>query len=433
MLLIFSSALSIDKSLKHSAYCALLGLCAITLGLTLFWIAYPLNPQSPAIQKTAQQQTRGKMKFTYEAIGSGGLALHPQYALGWVSRLADELLLIAYNCRPDTDPREAKILMSLKNGKQQLTLSNGHLLYLKESEQGKGLQTSDNATGLWVKPLLLDNGTVLVEAGRKLTSKEGNSVEEKGQFIVAQQGGIPPHYNPSRQNFAEQIKFARGFAEDLLIQKYGGREYSAWKGKTTLLLTAGTKTYACFVSVGELLQFDEGEWHVTALEDVNGDRPLARIKSASAKAIEIDVWDETGFYPLQVKIEAEHPPRLQLKPEAMPSAIRLRSSAQLSCAFGKRRVILKQGDWLLKTEGGWRNLRRAEEIEQYLNHRLRGELLIFDGIEKEQGRSVMKGHLFDETRTQVQPLSLPIDAEKPQGKSSRKRKAFLPGGQRRAA
>jgi hypothetical protein len=64
---------------------------------------------------------------------------------------------------------------------------------------------------------------------------------------------------------------------------------------------------------------------------------------------------------------------------------------------------------------------------------LRGELFIFDSLEKEQGRMVMKGHLFDETRTVVQPLALPIDSEKPQGKSSRKRKPLVPGGERRMA
>ena len=101
-----------------------------------------------------------------------------------------------------------------------------------------------------------------------------------------------------------------------------------------------------------------------------------------------------GFSPLQLNVEMDRQARLQLKPEAMPSKVRLRSASQVSCALGKRRVIIKQGDWLLKTQTGWRNLRRNEEIELYLNHRLKGELLIFDGIEQEQGRSVMKGNLF---------------------------------------
>jgi hypothetical protein len=130
---------------------------------------------------------------------------------------------------------------------------------------------------------------------------------------------------------------------------------------------------------------------------------------------------------LQFKVEAAQEPRLQFKAEAMPSKIRLRSASQVSCALGKRRVILRVGDWLLKTPTGWRNLRRTDEIQSYLSHRLKGELLIFDAIEKEQGNWVMKGHLFDETRTQQLPLTLSIDAEKAQGKTSRKRKPFQGG------
>jgi hypothetical protein len=70
-------------------------------------------------------------------------------------------------------------------------------------------------------------------------------------------------------------------------------------------------------------------------------------------------------------------------------------------------------------------LRRSEEIEQYLFHRLKGELLIFDSVEQEQGKYVMKGHMFDETRMQMQPLTMPAVADKAQGKSSRKRKPLI--------
>ncbi len=385
------------------------------------------------MQGMGSMQKGGRTFFPYEAIGSGAMALRPRHALGWVSRLAEELALIAYNSRPDIDAGEAKILISLKNGKQELTLSNGRTLYLKESEQGKGLNSSETATGLWVKPLLLENGAVLVEAGRKLVSKEGSSGEEKGQFIIAQQGGVPARYNPTQQEFAKEIKSARSFSQDLLIQKYGGREYAAWKDKAVLELTNGSKTYALFVSAGDYLLYNDGEWRIAAYEELSSALPVAYVKAANGKALEINVWDETGFYPVQIKVEMERQARLQLKAESMPSRIRLRSGTQVSCALGKRRVILKQGDWLLKTSSGWRNLRKVEEIEQYLNHRLKGELFVFDAIEKEQGRSVMKGHIFDETRTQAQPFSLPIDAEKPKAKTSRKRKPILSNGERKAA
>jgi hypothetical protein len=418
----------VDRWLKQSVNLAAVFFSGLGVILVLFFIFYPLRKKETSIPGGFAQKT-GRFIFPHEAIGSGGLALHPRHALGWVSRLADELVLIAYNSRPDVESKDAKILISLKNGKEQLTLPNGRTIYLKESEKGKGLSSSEDATGLWAKPILLENGSVLIQAGRRLVSKDGHTGEEKGQFIVA---GISSRYNPANQSFAKELKSGRGFPHDLLIQKYGGREYEAWHEKAVIELSRGNSTYACFVSPGDYLIYDEEEWRVCSFEELKMDQPIAQIKAISGKTIEIEAWDETGFCLLQFKIEMEKQGHSQLKPEMMPSAIRLRSGTQVSCAFGKRRVILKQGDWLLKTSTGWRNLRRSEEIEQYLHHRLKGDLFIFDTIEKEQGRSVMKGHLFDETRTQMQPLTLPIEADKVQGKISRKRKPIV-STDRRAA
>ncbi|MBI2810776.1 MAG: hypothetical protein HYX67_08120 [Candidatus Melainabacteria bacterium] len=276
---------------------------------------------------------------------------------------------------------------------------------------------------------MLDNGEVLVEAGRTL----GQSGEEKGQFIVSPQGGVPAKYNSSQHVCMQELKAARSFSNDLLLKKYGGREYASWQEKAVLELSQNASTYACFVSAGDYLVYDAGEWKISSFENLKPDCPVAAVKSVTPRGVDVEAWDETGFYPLPLHIEAEQGGRFQLKPEAMPTSIRLRSGTQISCAFGKKRVILRQGDWLLKTATGWRNLRRTEEIDNFLNRRLKGELMIFDAIEKDQGRLVMKGNLFDETRTQVQAVTFPIEAEKAPGKLSRKRKPLLPNAERRAA
>jgi len=85
-------------------------------------------------------------------------------------------------------------------------------------------------------------------------------------------------------------------------------------------------------------------------------------------------------------------------------------------------LILKRGDWLLKTAAGWRNIKRPQEIEDCLYHRLKGELFIFDAIEKEGGKMVLKGNLFDEMRTQAHPVTILIENEKKAPKKGRPRK-----------
>jgi hypothetical protein len=417
--IIFSPvAFHIDRWLKQGVRLSVFLLAAVVLAAALLFLLYPWRSRAFESFSASAIQKGGKAQFPYESIGSGALALHPRYALGWVSRLADELALIAYNSRPDVHSEEAKILISLRSGKEQVAFPNGKTLFLRESDQGKGLHFSEAATPLWVKPILLDNGAVLVEAGRK----SGGS-EELGQFVVTEAAVASSRYSPGQLPFVKELKAARCLGPDLFVQRYGGREYSSWRDKVVLELARGSATYACFVSAGDFLVYDEEQWRVAEREELKADLPVALVRAVSSKAVEIEAWDETGFYPLQVKVEMEKQIPFHLKPEVMPTGIRLRSASQVSCAFGKRRVILKPGDWLLKTVSGWRNLRRADEIEQYLNRRLKGELFIFDAIEKQQGKMAMKGQWFDETRTQVQQVTFPIDAEKPQGKSGRKRKS----------
>jgi hypothetical protein len=430
--LIFSpSRFHFDKWLDQSARVSLFALGALCLFLLSYSLGYAWKVKEVPIDNFSTSKQGGTL-FAYESIGSGGLALKQRHALGWVSRIADEISLLAYNSRPDVQSDELKMLVSLKHGKELLTLPNGKLFYLKETQHGKGLSSSETATGLWIKPILLENGAVLMEVGRKFNVKEGNVLEERGEFMAVPQGA-PVRNQSVQQAFIKELKTARCFTQDLLIQKYGGREYASWRDKAILELIRGTSTYACFVSAGDFLLYDEGEWKVVSFEQLNNHQPVARVKSISAKGLEVEAWDDTGFYSVQVKIDVENPGRIHIKPETMLSGIRLRSGSAVSCAFGKRRVILKQGDWLLKTATGWRNLRRSDEIDHYLHHRLKGELFIFDSIEKEQGRLFMKGNLFDETRTQVQPLSLPIESDKSQGKTSRKRKSIAAAADRRAA
>jgi hypothetical protein len=53
-----------------------------------------------------------------------------------------------------------------------------------------------------------------------------------------------------------------------------------------------------------------------------------------------------------------------------------------------------------------------------LQHQIRGELFIFDSLEKDQGKVSLKGHLFDEMRTQLQPIAIPIAMDKKMGQAS---------------
>jgi hypothetical protein len=158
--------------------------------------------------------------------------------------------------------------------------------------------------------------------------------------------------------------------------------------------------------------YKESEWRVVNGDAVEKGSPMARVLTICPKTVEIEGWDESGFFSVHTKItSAALPPPLNNQ-ELLPTGLRLRSSTQVSCLFGKKRLVIKKGDWLVRTTNGMRNLKRAQEIEDYLFHRLKGELFIFDGIEKAQGKALLQGHLFDSMRLQATPVTIPIETEK---------------------
>ncbi|MBS0620381.1 MAG: hypothetical protein JSS61_02860 [Verrucomicrobia bacterium] len=430
MIILPSPRLSVDRWLFRGIRVAAVAVAAAGLFLLIYFFIYPWKTGENARFRMGSNERRGVPSYAYEAIGTGALTLNPRHALGWVSRIADELVLIAYNSRPDINPAESTLLLSFKHGKEQIFHPNGKTLFLQENTQGRGLLPSQEITSLWVKPILMENGSVLVEAGRKIVSSEGKEGEERGQFFLAQQGGVPAQFNPVQHPFVREFQAAKVFFRDLLIQKYGGREYAPWRERAVIEFASGSATYACFVSPGDYLKYVGGEWTLCSKEELEREVPIARVKVAAEGRLEAEVWDAMGYYALPIQLESKRIVAELLKPEALLTGIRLRNGTQVSGALGKRRMILKQGDWLLKTQTGWRNLRRTEEITNYLYRRLKGDLFIFDAIEKEGGRYLLKGNLFDETRTQSEPFALAIEGDAKQGKAARKKK---PAATRKAA
>lgn len=385
--------------------------CSACAALCLIWAVTQLVSagQERESARVALSREAPKFLFPLDAIGSGPLALHPRLPLGWMSRIADEVVILAFNSRPDAVQKEAKILVKLKEGMQSVIV-NGKQLFLQERTQGKGVSFSESETALWVKPILLDNGNVLMEAGRRLISKEGQLIgEEKGEYVVTL---VKSAQQEKSLTYLEELKGARAVGHDALIAKYGGKEYALWRDKVKIEFAGEGRSYACFIGKGDVLQFKDNEWRVVTAEAIDKRLPMARVLNASPKTAEIEGWDESGFFSVHAKLSSIQLPTPVSTHELLPTGLRLRSSTQVSCLFGKKRLVIKKGDWVLRTPSGVRNLKRAQEIEDCLFHRLKGELFIFDGIEKQQGKALLQGHLFDALRLQATPVTIPIETEK---------------------
>lgn len=360
-----------------------------------------------------------------DEIGKGVLSLNPMRKSSLVPDLSREILVLARSSRPDCDPKDRILLLSTKSNSEQRTVTLGEQIFLscnKKKDEEPTYTFSDKKTPLWIKPILSGQEDICLEIGQFSPCKEGEGfLEEVGQVLVQQVRSSA--FKEKRESaFLSSIRQAKWWGNDCLLKQYGGQEYREMMQKQKVEIPSEFGSQFYFLSAGDYLEWQEGCWQQTPLSSAKPGCPLAFVKSISSKNMEVEVWDEKGFYPQILNFELQNPSKLQ-KTDLNNSLVRLRSSSQVTCTLGKRRFILKEGDWLLKVGKSWRNLKRSKDIEDCLQHKLRGELFIFDSIDKEQGKLFLKGSIFDEMRMQITPVSIPISPEEHSSSKGKKTKA----------
>ncbi|MEK7340052.1 MAG: hypothetical protein AABZ92_04990 [Verrucomicrobiota bacterium] len=380
--------------------------CVVVLSSGLFFFSCPLPDLKVRLMEDVHQAHMPL--HPYELIGSSALALNEHHTSSWARRIANELLVLGYNTRPD-QKSPVLIAFSLNKGKNSFTAQNEELIFLEESKEG--LACSEKKPALWIQPILLNNGAILIKVSRQF-----HSTEQSAEFISSSSPGL---LQMPGDGFIQQLQNSSYLNFDLLIQHYGGPKFAGWKEKGTLKCMNQMQSYACFVSEADLLVFKDQRWQVASLATKTQGLPLARVKKLLSQQMQLEVWDEKGFCSSLIEVPLQKKPK-RTKLEVPFTKIRMRSSTQVSCSLGKKRLFLKQGDWLFKTPSGWYRLDKPKDIEDYVYHRLIAEVFIFDAIVKEQGCCFMKGTLFDETRMQMQPIQLPIQTEKKEAKMRKK-------------
>lgn len=322
--------------------------------------------------------------FFDENIGLGPFGLNQRRTLGPIPELAKNLIVLGYNHRPDVKEEERVLLLCLADSLEKRLVTNGEKVFLFEDKEKK-FHFSFAPNTLYFVPLIKDRDVVHIE------------VQDKGRFALLPafkgEGG-------EKAEFIESLKRGTVLGKDLLLQNYGGKEYQFLTKKHKIDLGS----QVLFVEEGDFLCLREGQWAILEKEESAQFLPLAKIKTITSQGMGLDVWDETGFSVSSVNMGLQQSPKMGYKVEELFSKVKIKSSSELSCLMGKRRVILRQGDWWLKTEMGWRKLNNLHDIEEYLNHRMRGDLFIFDTVEVVKEKAILKGKFFDQTRTQMSPL-----------------------------
>jgi hypothetical protein len=390
-----------------------------------FAILFGMNQEKEDVfvQKEKKMSEQG---FSLNSLKQGTLSLTKFKRKIAFPDLTREVILLAKNLRPGSG--KGKCILSLQSSGEEYKAENGEQIFLSsDALAGSSVPIyyfSHKKTPLWIKPVFFEEGEAYLEIGLFKPSKESESFqEEKIQVVLREKNAN--FYEKKMPVFIESLQKAKLWGQDVILSRLAEKKASL-KDKLKLEIP-GQKTVFCLVNKGDLLCWEGGNW-VPALSVEGCDKkPLARVKTALPRLVELDVWDEEGFCLIPIKLDAQVVPKLSISPSLYPRLLHVTSAKRVSCSFGKKHFLLKEGDWVLKTAKGFRHLRSVLDRENYVNHRLQGELFVFDALVKDQGKVVMKGFFVDEMRTQMQPFAAAVlgDNKIQEGLQSEKKQLFF--------
>ena len=269
--------------------------------------------------------------------------------------------------------------------------------------QGDRLGFAKGQSMFWMD-LSLASGQI--EGKGFITTLDGAKIDA-GSFIVSGQD-CPIQ---GAQEFVEGSPF-RLLAE----AKWWGRDQFQMTAESGERLEIGTL---------DLLEIHEGEWLVwkenrwEKSEKPEKDLPIARIQSTMPRGLVLEGWGSEGH--TRISLNSAVGPPFKMRGEDLFGSIRIRSEKQISCMLEKQCMVLKTGDWVLKTNGRWKILRKKDEKDAFLNGKLFGELFILEQISQKQGQKMIQGRLFNPGRTQVVSIEMPAQSARKMGDKGMKR------------
>lgn len=373
----------------------------VLLAAFLFSIFWLVSMGLESYESESFSRSLAFPSIDYMKIGKGPLAISPKGISPEFEPLVKELVVLGKNTRPDSGALStATVSIGLKTSGDQKQLVSGQRLFL--AVDGSSYKFTNEKTGLSLLPLPMTGSGVLLQI---------ETPEKKEEVVLTASAFLDRSLD--EETYVQVLKKGKMWAPDLFLHQWGGDEYRDLSTKQKVEIDG--KIY--FLSVGDLLWWDENEWKVG--QAVLEDSPLAKFMSASVQGMNFEVWSPSGYSSSKINIALQNSKTPQ-KAEEVITSVRPRSGSEITCQLGKRRVIVKEGDWWIKTDRRWRSLKTAADLEAFLHHDIQGELFMFEKVENMKGKTILKGRCFDKMRTESLPISLVVNTEKKMPSSSGK-------------
>jgi len=380
----------------------------------------PIEPPPP--EKTVLKILPKSFRLEDKAYVAFGEPLLSVQSSAPIQKLPDlRPLIISYGitCRPDCEAADSQILIGIRGQREHEAVRLNEHVYLRydsKSHLNRWQISPNNApTPIWIELERVDSQVV---AHLKMKNAQGEFIlepYEAGHFILPEMA--PPlsqevlsKWRVGGLNVDTTIltrQRAEWHGQDLFLDMYGGDEFAHTKNAERINFDEEGRSYSVFVRANDMLVYDESGWHIPENREDSKGKPLLFIKKIQDGVIYFDLWENEGK--MKLPLELRRIPLPEYRP--LPLDIKLvgaRSKRDWIAQIASKRELLRADDWLLIHQGQYRRLTKPEELDDYVQGVLKGDLVVLDGVKRVNNEMCLTGLEFNESRTQYVPVAIPL-------------------------
>jgi len=379
-----------------------------------------INLEEVTVVKTSlPKRSFAQSQEAYDQIGEPILSLEYRPPRMQLPDLKQKLNYYGQNNRPDTSSNSSLLHFNIDGVTASVPPNEKlYLYYDKEGGAGKyRFSTNNMETSLWVEAVPgTKEASVLVGMydvdGQMVKAPDLNASFKLKEKEFSRFGGKAWEIGKWRVDgtlLARQR--ARWYGVDRFLERHGGEEYKEISGKNRIDFNDDDDKYSVFVGEGSTLIWDGKTWQDVEPGELSRGHPLLYVKKIDERLMNLELWDSEGKKKMALNLlksmESWMPQNLQQEFKFLGA----RTRSQFVFEVDDEKMLLSPHDWLLLTDDGWVKLNTLDEIDDYVDLREKGTLFVFDGITRIGDQQVLKGEMFNPTRTKVHDIELPVQKD----------------------
>lgn len=373
---------------------------------------YDIPPRPP----TTPQRAFARDPKDYQAISPPVFSLKFAPLSVQLPDLRRHLIYYGKNSRPDAKDEKVVLYFALAPNKPPFPVIPGQRTYLLyDKAQKQYVFSPDNEkTPLWFETTPQGN-QVGVKVG--MQGENDQIIREPAayaEFVLGEKeyvrsGGTTWEIGKWRVDgtlLARQK--AKWYGIDRFLERHGGKEYVDFENKQRLDFGEGEDLYSIYVGMDDCMIWKDNRWQVVKPGPNSLGNPLMCVKKVDERIMNLELWDVEGKGKIVLNLLKTNEAWLPQNLQQSFKFVGARTRSQFVFEVNKERMLLRPQDWLVLTDKGWKKLVTPEEIDDYVDRKMVGPLFVFDGIERKDDRQIIKGALFNSSRTEMFPVEIPL-------------------------